>query len=132
MDDFAVVCSSGSFRDDPDGSEPVTHFAHRWTDGGVDVAAAFTGAHLLHAAIAACVLNDLYREAEKTGIPLDGVRVEARGGFRADWSSGGVSYRVEVDSRADASAIERLIETVDEVAEIPKALRAGARVTRTP
>lgn len=132
MDDFAVVCSSGSYRNDPDGSGPVTHFAHRWTDGGVDVATAFTGAHLLHAAIAACVLNDLYREAEKVGLPLDGARVEARGGFREDWSSVGVSYRVEIDSRADASAIEQLIETVDQVAEIPKALRAGARVTRTP
>lgn len=132
MDNFAVVCTSGSFRDGPDGGATVTHFAHRWTDGGVDVAAAFTGAHLLHAAIAACVLNDLYREAEKVGLPLDGVRVEAQGGFRDDWSSLGVSYRVEIDSGADASAIEQLIETVDQVAEIPKALRAGVRVTRTP
>lgn len=129
MDTFAAVCTAGSFRGSGAG-EPVTHFSHRWTDGGVDVTASFTGAHLLHAAIAACVLNDLYREAQRRGISIDGVRVTAEGGFSDDWSSTGVSYRVEVDSPVSPAAVDDLIATVDEVAEIPRALRAGAPVTR--
>lgn len=130
MDSFAVTCASGTFR----GRLPrdgVTHFAHRWTPGGVDVVAPFTGAHLLHASIAACVLNDLYREAEALAIQLDGVLVEAEGGFTADWASSGISYRVRLDSPADPDALRRLLARVDEVAEIPRAVRAGAGVTRT-
>ena len=63
MTDFSVECAAGSLRSLSE-SAPVAHFAHRWTDGGVDVSADFTGAHLLHLSVAACVLNDLYREAE--------------------------------------------------------------------
>jgi uncharacterized OsmC-like protein len=127
---FAVVCASGTLRETDLGADPVTHFAHRWTDGGVDVAAGFTGAHLLHAAVAACILNDLYREAAALDLRLDGVRVAAEGGFDGDWSSTGVTYRVELDSPADAAAQADLLRTVDRVAEIPRALRAGTTVAR--
>jgi len=96
----------------------------------VDVTAAFTGAHLLHASIAACVLNDLYREAEKLRITLDGVRVRARGGFTDDWASSGIEYDVEVDSPADPTSLAQLIALVDDVAEIPRAVRAGGDVRR--
>lgn len=131
MDNFAVACVSGSFRKGLGSGELATHFDHRWTDGGVDLVASFTGAHLLHTAVAACVLNDLYREAERLGIRVDGVRVEAQGGFAGDWSSTGVSYQVRIDSPADPADIERLVQTVDEVAEIPRTLRAGASVARS-
>src|SRR5699024_9293798 len=80
-DSFPVVCASGTFRNTASDAEPATHFAHRWTEGGVDVVAGFTGAHLLHAAVAACILNDLHREAAAIGLRLDGVRVSAEGGF---------------------------------------------------
>ncbi len=92
--------------------------------------AGFTGAELLHVAVATCVLNDLYREAEKLGIPLAGVRVRATGGFDTEWASTGIDYRVEVDSPADPASIARLVELVDELAEIPRAVRAGAPVRR--
>lgn len=128
MNEFPVECSTGSLR----GSTHATtsHFSHRWTAEGVDVAAGFTGAELLHVAVAACVLNDLYREAGKLGIPLDGVCVQASGGFTAEWASTGIGYRVEIDSPADPASIARLIDLVDELAEIPRAVRVGAPVCR--
>jgi uncharacterized OsmC-like protein len=109
----------------------VIAFPHRWTDEGVTVSTEFTGAHLLHLATAGCVLNDVYREAGAIGIELRGVRVTAGGGFDADrWTSTGIEYVVEVDSSALPEEIDRLIAQVDEVAEIPRAIRAGADVTR--
>ncbi len=129
-DSFAVVCSSGTFRDTDLDAGPVTYFAHRWSEGGVAVGAGFTGAHLLHAAVAACILNDLYREAAALDLTLDGVRVAAEGGFDGDWGSTGITYRVELDSPADAAAQARLLRTVDRVAEIPRSLRAGTTVSR--
>jgi uncharacterized OsmC-like protein len=95
------------------------------------VEADFTGGHLLHLAVAGCVLNDLYREAEALGIELDGARVTAAGGFDpATWQSTGVGYSVEVSSGAPADQLARLLEVVDRVAEIPRAVRAGAAVRR--
>lgn len=128
MNEFPVECSTGSLRGDPQAA--TSHFSHRWTAEGVDVTAGFTGAELLHVAVAACVLNDLYREADKLGITLDGVRVQAAGGFNAEWASTGIDYRVEIDSPADPASVARLIDLVDELAEIPRAVRAGAPVRR--
>lgn len=129
MGDFEVVCAAGSLR--PDRAEGVVHLDHRWTAGGVDLSLTFTGAHLLHASVAACVLNDLYREAARLGVLLDGVRVCADGGFSESWASTGIRYSVEVDSPEVAETVEELIAVVDRVAEIPRALRHGAVVTRT-
>lgn len=128
MDEYPVECATGSLR--PSGRVATSHFAHRWTDAGVDVVAGFTGAELLHVAVAACILNDLYREAEKLGITLAGVRVQAAGGFNTEWASTGIDYHVEVDSPAGPASITRLVELVDELAEIPRAVRAGAPVHR--
>lgn len=131
MDDqFAVTAAAGTFL--PTVRADVT-FPHKWTPAGVAVEAPFTGAHLLHLATAACVLNDLYREAQSAAIELDGVRVTASGGFdTATWRSTGIRYRVEVDSPAGAEAVAALVATVDRVAEIPRALRAGTEVRREP
>ena len=107
-------------------------FPHRWTAEAVTVLGAFTGAHLLHLSIAGCVLNDLYREAAGARIDLRGVRVSAGGGFDAHtWTSSGITYSVEVVSDAPPHELTRLLSTVDEVAEIPRAVRAGATVRRT-
>ena len=55
----------------------------------------------------------------------------AAGGFdTATWQSTGIGYRVEMSSDAPAEDVARLLEVVDEVAEIPRAIRAGAVVTR--
>jgi hypothetical protein len=126
---FEVVVGAGSLSST---SDEAVHFSHRWTPEGVTVEAPFTGAHLLHLAAAGCVLNDLYREAVTLGIELDGVRVSASGVFDTDsWQSTGIDYSVELSSTAPADDLDRLLEIVDRVAEIPRAIRAGAPVRRT-
>ena len=77
------------------------------------------------------MLNELHREAQSRGVPIDGVLIEAHGGFVEDWRSSGITYRVEVDSPADPAGIEELIMLVNQLAEIPRAIRSGAPVTRT-
>jgi uncharacterized OsmC-like protein len=128
-EEFAVVAAAGSFRGKA--SAEVVVFPHRWTAEGVAVESPFTGAHLLHLAAAACVLNDLYREASGAGVELRGVRVAAKGSFDTEtWESLGIDYRVEVDSPSPADDVDALIRLVDGIAEIPRAIRAGAPVSR--
>jgi hypothetical protein len=128
MGQFEVTVGAGSLRSD--GVDAV-RFPHRWTPEGVTVEAQFTGAHLLHLAAAGCVLNDMYREAERLQIVLSGVRVRAAGGFDSEaWSSTGIEYDVEVDSDAAPDELEQLVACVDEIAEIPRAIRHGAAVKR--
>jgi len=109
---------------------------HAWTDAGVVAAPCANGAHVLHLSVAMCVLNDTYREAERLGIEVDGVVVEvdgvvveADGAFDDQWRSTGITYAVAIASPAPAEDVVRLRAVVDEVAEIPRALRAGASVT---
>jgi len=125
---FAVTVGAGTMMAD---SGAAAHFPHRWTPGGVTVEADFTGGHLLHLAAAGCVLNDLYREAAALGIELKGARVIAAGGFdTTTWQSTGIDYSVEVSSDAPTDQLAHLLEVVDQVAEIPQAIRAGATVRR--
>ena len=129
VNEFEVVVSTGDMR--PSNSKGVI-FPHRWTPDGVVVESVFTGAHLLHLSIAGCVLNDLYREAADLDVDIDGARVTAWGDFdRETWQSTGVEYNIEISSESSKSDIERLLGVVDDVAEIPKALRAEAVVRRT-
>ena len=124
MSDFPVTVSAGSLR-----GSGLT-MAHAWTDAGVAVEADFTGAHLLHLAVAGCVLNDVFREAGELGVEVAGVRVSARGGFDTGaWTSTGIGYEVEVDGPT-GDVLDRLMARVDEVAEIPRAIRAGGTVAR--
>jgi uncharacterized OsmC-like protein len=125
---FSVVASSGDLRPSSHGG---VEFGHHWTPEGVVAQSDFTGAHLLHLAVAGCVLNDVHREAERLGMTVDGVRVAAWGDFdRETWQSTGISYSVEVSSPASAAGIEELLRIVDDVAEIPRALRSQATVER--
>src|SRR5690348_2837530 len=123
---FGVRASAGSLRD-ADG----VALQHSWTDEGVVAAPVTNGAQVLHLSVALCVLNDTYREAQRLGIPLDGVAVEADGAFDGEWRSKGMTYAVTVDSPASTEEVARLQSVVDEVAEIPRALREGAPVTRS-
>jgi hypothetical protein len=125
-DDFAVRVTAGSLRHD----EPAFVLPHAWTDAGIAVEGAGTGAHLFHTAIAACVLNDLFREAQTDGLSVEGVAVVARGEFDDAWGSTGVNYRVEMDSTEDEALLAALLARVDDVAEIPRAVRTGATVVR--
>lgn len=124
---YEVVVAAGGLRSD---DQAATTFPHRWTEQGVTVETAFTGAHLLHLAVAACVLNDTYREATAQGVALRGVRVTAGGVFDEDWHSRGVDYVVELDTPSPADTQEALLAAVDAVAEVPRALRAGSTVRR--
>ena len=124
---YGVVVGAGSLRSADEGA---WHIAHRWTPQGVSVEGDFTGAHLVHIAVAGCVLNDLYRESARLGVELDGVRVSAGGDFDADWHSTGIDYAVELDSAAESALLAELLAVVDEVAEIPRAVRRGAQVRR--
>jgi OsmC-like protein len=127
-DEFPVVLTAGSLRADPAAGWLVPH---RWSDAGVVVQTAPNGAGVLHVAVALCVLNDTFREAIDRGIEVAGARVSARGGFDEEtWQSTGVTYAVELDSPASAQDVASLLAQVDEVAEVPRALRAGMTVER--
>lgn len=125
---FEVTVGAGSLTSE---SGDAVRFPHKWTSAGVTAETEFTGGHLLHLAAAGCVLNDMYREAATLGIELAGVRVTAAGGFdTATWQSTGIEYSVEVSSAAGPDEVARLVAAVDQVAEIPRAIRAGATVRR--
>jgi hypothetical protein len=124
---FGVRATAGSLRD----SVGVV-LQHSWTDEGVVADPVMNGAQVLHLSVALCVLNDTYREAERLGLEIDGVAVEADGGFDDQWRSTGIVYSVTLDSRAAMDDLAGLMTVVDDVAEIPRAVRAGAQVRRRP
>ena len=125
---FPVVAGAGSLRGDPASGWTVPH---DWTPDGVVVAGDGNGAAVLHLSVALCVLNDIFREGEALGVPVVGVRVRADGTFdRGSWVSTGVVYAVEVDSPASPDEVAKVLDRVDEVAEIPRVLRAGMSVER--
>lgn len=130
LDHYAVTAASGSFRTGTDAG--LTTLPHRWTRTGIEVHGEATGAHLLHLAVACCVLNDTHREAEALGLHVHGVRVRASGGFDDAWASTGITYAVDIDSPDAPEAVASLLARVDEVAEIPMALRHPTTVTRAP
>ncbi len=126
--EYTVAVGAGTLRSR---AAHAVSFPHAWTEVGVTVEAAFTGAHLLHLAAAGCVLNDIYREAEALGLEIHGVCVSARGEYEtASWRSTGIDYTVRVECDAPQGEVEALIQRVDTVAEIPRAIRAGAPVRR--
>ncbi|WP_167880522.1 OsmC family protein [Nocardioides guangzhouensis] len=93
----------------------------------------FTGGHLLHLAVAGCVYNDLYREAAARGLTLTHVSVSADGGFAGEpCASSGITYRIHVEGAAPRHALQQLVAHVQEIAEVPSALRVGADVRPLP
>jgi uncharacterized OsmC-like protein len=94
----------------------------------------FNGGELLYLAVAGCVSNDLFREAQAAGIALRRVRVRVAGDFTGEPAvSGEVRYEVDVDGDAPAAQLRALVERVDAIAEIPNSLRRGTpvRLART-
>jgi hypothetical protein len=129
MAEFPVVAGAGTLRADAAAGWTVPH---TWTAAGVSVEGEGNGAAVLHLSVALCVLNDTFREGEAMGVPVAGVRVGAGGAFDHDtWVSQGVVYSLEIDSTASADEVAALRTRVDEVAEIPRALRAGMTVERS-
>jgi putative redox protein len=108
---------------------PHTLVVDRPADGG-GRGLGFNGGELLYLAIAGCVSNDLFREARADGIELERVRVTVRGDFSGDPPiSTDVVYDVELAGDAPHARLEELVAKVDDIAEIPNALRRGTAVT---
>jgi hypothetical protein len=128
MAEFGVAASAGTLRDDAVAGWTVPH---DWTPEGVVVEGEGNGAAVLHLSVALCVLNDTFRESQALGVPVSGVRVVARGSFNTEsWISRGITYSVEIDSPASPDELDKVLTRVDEVAEIPRVLRAGTSVER--
>jgi putative redox protein len=107
---------------------PFTLVVDRPTDGGGG-GLGFNGGQLLYLAVAGCISNDLFRDARAAGIDLSRVRVKVSGGFVGEPAvSEEIRYEVEVAGNAPEEALRELIESVDEIAEIPNSLRQGTRV----
>lgn len=88
------------------------------------------GGELLLLALATCYCNDLYREAARLGIVLDGVEVQVEAEFPGvGLAAKDIRYRAQVSSKAPASAIADLLRHTDSVAEVHNTLRSGTAVT---
>ena len=82
------------------------------------------GGELLCLALATCYCNDLYREAEKRGISVVRVEVEAHAEFGAPGEAAkSLRYCAMVAARATEDEIRELMRDTDAVAEIQKTLR---------
>ena len=92
---------------------------------------AVNGGEFLMLALATCYCNDLYREAARLGLVLDGVEVEASADFDGiGLGATNVRYRARVQSSASGEAIADLLRQTDAVAEVHNTLRAGVPVER--
>jgi uncharacterized OsmC-like protein len=90
----------------------------------------FSGGQLLYLAVAACISNDLFREAAPLGISLDKVAVTVLGEFAGDPAvSADIQYDVEISGSAAEKSLRDLVEHVDRIAEIPNSLRGGTSVS---
>lgn len=107
---------------------PFTLVVDRPADAGGS-GVGFNGGQLLYLAVAGCVSNDLFREAQADGITLSHVRVTVRGEFSGDPAvSDEISYDVEIVGDAPPQRLRTLVEHVDHIAEIPNSLRRGTSV----
>jgi len=90
---------------------------------------AINGGEFLMLALATCYCNDLYREAERLAVPIDGVEVEASAEFPGiGLAAMNITYRATVSSSASSSALAQLLRETDAVAEIHNTVRAGVPV----
>ena len=90
---------------------------------------AVNGGELLLLALATCYCNDLYREAARLGIALDGIEVHASARFEGiGLAASDIRYRAKVSSSAPADQIAALLRETDAVAEIHNTVRAGVPV----
>lgn len=92
---------------------------------------AVNGGEFLMLALATCYCNDLYREAARLRIPIDGVEVEARANFPGrGLAATDIRYTARVQSSAPPEAIDALLRETDAVAEVQNTVRAGVPVVR--
>jgi uncharacterized OsmC-like protein len=88
------------------------------------------GGELLLLSLATCFCNDVYREAVKRNIVVDGVEVEVTGEFGAEGEPGfNFQYKAKVAADAPQEEIDALIVHIDHIAEIHNTLRKGLNIT---
>lgn len=91
------------------------------------------GGELLLLALATCYCNDLYREAQRLGIPIEGVDVEATAEFPGiGLAATDIRYSASIRSPADPQAVQRLLRETDAVAEVHNTVRVGVPVRLVP
>jgi organic hydroperoxide reductase OsmC/OhrA len=91
---------------------------------------AVNGGEFLMLALATCYCNDLYREAERLGLSIERVDVEASADFDGiGLAATNIRYRAKVASSASEAAIADLLRRTDAVAEVHNTLRGGVPVT---
>jgi len=87
------------------------------------------GGEFLMLALATCYCNDLYREAQRLGIPIEGAQVEASAQFPGvGLAATNIRYRAVVKSSTTPEAIAQLLRETDAVAEVHNTVRAGVPV----
>jgi uncharacterized OsmC-like protein len=96
-------------------------------DGGQGMG--FDGGQLMLLALGASYANVVYREADKRGFEVHGVRVVVA----CDWEgeppcAKNVRYSTRVEAAAPEDEIMELIHHVDEVAEVHNTFRTGGSV----
>ncbi len=92
---------------------------------------AVSGGEFLVLALATCYCNDLYREARRMRIPIDGVEVQASARFSGiGLAATDIRYTANVNSPASPEAINKLLRETDAVAEVHNTLRTGVPVIR--
>ena len=88
------------------------------------------GGEMLFLALATCYCNDIYREAARKGIKVEGVQVRVEGafGFEPGSIAENVVYHTTVEADANEEEILALIEHTDTVAEVHNTLRQSTPV----
>jgi organic hydroperoxide reductase OsmC/OhrA len=90
---------------------------------------AINGGEFLMLALATCYCNDLYREAKRLEITIEGIEVEASADFEGiGLAATNIRYRAKVASPANASSVADLLRQTDAVAEVHNTVRAGVPV----
>lgn len=82
-------------------------------------------------ALATCYCNDIYREAQRLGMEVNEVEVEASAEFNGvGLGASNIVYQARISSPASPEQVARLLRETDAVAEVHNTLRAASSVTR--
>ena len=128
MEITAVVTNSGTSHEVAVRTGTITQSLHVPLKGP-GKGSGVNGGEFLMLALATCYCNDLYREAERMGVPLERVEVEASAEFPGiGLAATRIRYRAAVSSPASASAVAQLLRETDAVAEVHNTVRAGVPV----
>ncbi|GAB3991178.1 hypothetical protein [Nocardioides marmoraquaticus] len=130
---YVVVMSAGSLME-PGGSV----MAHELIPEGISVRCEETGTHVVHMAVAATVVGQVWRGAIERGRPLHGAMVRVEGAVESTGGGDGdagddsvaVEYSVAVDSAMLPEDVDALVASVDPVGHLPASMHGGIEVRR--